>query len=195
MALTEKQERFVEEYLVDLNATQAAIRANYSEKTAYSQGQRLLKNVEVQEAIQTAVKKRSERTEITQDMVLKELASVAFANGTDFARVVVREEPVHVVDEDGQLQQVVKKVQKVELFDTEKVDEKKRAAIASIKEGKYGIEVSSYDKIRALELIGRHLGMFDAKTPQKPEAESNLLEMLVAGTGEDIDTDDLPEVE
>ena len=194
MALTEKQERFVEEYLVDLNATQAAIRANYSKKTAYSQGQRLLKNVEVQEAIQTAVKKRSERTEITQDMVLKELASVAFANGTDFARVVVREEPVHVVDEDGQLQQVVKKVQKVELFDTEKVDEKKRAAIASIKEGKYGIEVSSYDKIRALELIGKHLGMFDTKTPQKTEAESNLLEMLVAGTGEDIDTDDLPEV-
>lgn len=68
--LTDKQKRFVEEYLVDLNATQAAIRAGYSEQTAYSIGQRLLKKVEVQEAIQQAQNKRSERTQITQDEVI-----------------------------------------------------------------------------------------------------------------------------
>lgn len=71
--LTDKQKRFVEEYLVDLNATQTAIRAGYSEQTAYSIGQRLLKKVEVQEAIQQAQNKRSERTQITQDEVIRRL--------------------------------------------------------------------------------------------------------------------------
>lgn len=71
--LTDKQKRFVEEYLVDLNATQAAIRAGYSEQTGYSIGQRLLKKVEVQEAIQQAQNKRSERTQITQDEVIRRL--------------------------------------------------------------------------------------------------------------------------
>lgn len=98
MALTEKQERFVAEYLVDLNATAAAKRANYSERTAYSMGQRLLKKVEIQAAIQEAIKKRARRTEITQDMVLKELAAIAFSNGADFAQVVVREVPEDVWD-------------------------------------------------------------------------------------------------
>lgn len=71
--LTDKQKQFVEEYLVDLNATQAAIRAGYSEQTGYSIGQRLLKKVEVQEAIQQAKNKRSERTQITQDEVIRRL--------------------------------------------------------------------------------------------------------------------------
>lgn len=70
MSLNARQARFVEEYLTDLNATQAAIRAGYSEKTAYSQGQRLLKNVEVQKHITVAQADRSERTGVTQDYVL-----------------------------------------------------------------------------------------------------------------------------
>ena len=194
MALTEKQKRFVAEYLVDLNATQAAIRADYSEKTARSIGQRLLTNVDIQAAIQEAIAKRSERTEITQDRVLQELARVAFANGTDFARVVVCEEPVDVVDEDGELKQVVRRRQMVEILDTEKVDQEKRAAISSIKEGKYGIEVSSYDKVRALELLGKHLGMFDQKMNNAPDTPNNLIDQLTRATEEDLDTDDLPEV-
>ncbi|WP_299316788.1 terminase small subunit [uncultured Halomonas sp.] len=75
-ALTGKKARFVEEYLKDLNATQAAIRAEYSEKTAYSQGQRLLKNVEIQKAIEAASKARSERTRIDSDYVLHRLAEI-----------------------------------------------------------------------------------------------------------------------
>jgi phage terminase small subunit len=71
-----KQARFVEEYLKDLNATQAAIRAEYSVKTAYSQGQRLLKKVEVQKAIEEANKARSERTKIDSDYVLHRLAEI-----------------------------------------------------------------------------------------------------------------------
>ncbi len=71
--LTPKQERFVDEYLVDLNATQAAIRAGYSKKTAEQQGYQLLQKTSVLAAIQEAKSKRSERTEITQDWVLQTL--------------------------------------------------------------------------------------------------------------------------
>jgi phage terminase small subunit len=74
--LTPKQHRFVEEYLVDLNATQAAVRAGYSERTAYSQGQRMLKDVEVAAAVQAAMDSRAQRTEITADYVLSNIAEV-----------------------------------------------------------------------------------------------------------------------
>lgn len=70
MALTPKQQRFVEEYLIDLNATQAAIRAGYSERTAEQQGSRLLSNVKVAKTINDALVSRSKRTEITADYVL-----------------------------------------------------------------------------------------------------------------------------
>lgn len=74
--LTPKQQRFVEEYLIDLNATQAAIRAGYSEKTANEQGSRLLANVSISEAIAEAQAKREERTQITQDYVLSNIQKV-----------------------------------------------------------------------------------------------------------------------
>ena len=80
MALTPKKILFAAEYIIDLNATQAAIRAGYSEKTAYSQGQRLLKDVEVQALIQTYMKERGERTEVNADMVVKELSKIAFSD-------------------------------------------------------------------------------------------------------------------
>lgn len=83
MALTGKQNRFVEEYLIDHNATAAAKRAGYSKKTAGSQGQRLLTNVEIKKKIQQANQKRSERTEITQDRVLEEIGKYAFAEASD----------------------------------------------------------------------------------------------------------------
>jgi len=70
MALTDKQEMFCKEYLIDLNATQAAIRAGYSEKTAQEQSSRLLSNVMVKEYIQDLMDKRSEKTEINADYVL-----------------------------------------------------------------------------------------------------------------------------
>lgn len=68
--LNAKQQRFVDEYLIDLNATQAAIRAGYSEKTANQQGPRLLVNAGIQQAIEAGKAKREERTQITADYVL-----------------------------------------------------------------------------------------------------------------------------
>lgn len=74
--LTPKQQRFVEEYLIDLNATQSAIRAGYSEKTAKSIGQENLTKPDIQKAIEEAQNKRTERTEITQDYVLSNIQKV-----------------------------------------------------------------------------------------------------------------------
>ena len=76
MKLTPKQQRFVEEYLIDLNATQAAIRAGYSAKTAQEQGSRLLSNVMVQQFIQKSMDKRSARTEVTADFVINGIKRV-----------------------------------------------------------------------------------------------------------------------
>lgn len=172
--LTEKQKRFVAEYLVDLNATQAAIRAGYSERTADRIGPELLGKTCVSAEIQRAIQARQKRTEVTQDMVLRELAAIGFAKASDYAQV----------DNNGV----------VRITPTEELSDTQRRALSGIKEGKYGIEVSSYDKVKALELLGKHLGMFNERATQQ-EPENDLVEKLLSGTGEDIDTDDLPEVQ
>jgi phage terminase small subunit len=144
MPLNEKQKRFVKEYLVDLNATQAAIRAGYSKKTAGSQGQRLLKNVEIQTAIQASATRRAQRTEITADRVVEELATVAFSRASDST----------------------------------------------------GAELRYGNKIKALELLCRHLGIFDERNKQTDNpAGDSLLAAISAATSEDIDGDDIPEAE
>ena len=164
--MTAKQQRFCDEYLIDLNATQAAIRSGYSEKTAYSMGQRLLKNVEVQKYIQERKQDRVERTEITQDMVLKELANIAFSNAADYARVIEKQAMVEVegnmvpvLDEDGN--PVTYRTVEAEL--TENLTEDQKKALSVIKKGRDGFEVKPYDKVRALELLGKHLGMWTEK--------------------------------
>ena len=100
MALNAKKNRFVEEYPVDLNATQAAIRAGYSKKTAYSIGQRLLKDVEVQAAIQEAMQKRSKRVEITQDRVLQEYARIAFFDPRKLFEENGKPKDINALDDD-----------------------------------------------------------------------------------------------
>ena len=75
--MTDKQMVFVQEYLKDMNATQAAIRAGYSQRTAYSIGQENLKKPEIKQAIDAAMNERAERTELTQDYVLHNLQEIA----------------------------------------------------------------------------------------------------------------------
>lgn len=171
--MTPKQERFVQEYMIDLNATAAARRAGYSAKTADRIGPELLGKPWVSEAIQAAMAERSRRTAITQDRVLNELAAVAFANGADFARVT---------DIYGA----------VEFVPTEKLDPEKKKAVASIKQGQFGTEVKTYDKIRALELLGKHLGMFSDKSGAVTQEKNNLLEAI---RETEVDTDGIPELE
>ena len=88
--LTPKQQRFVEEYLIDLNATQAAKLAGYSEKTAFRIGTENLHKPAIQVAIQEALQKRSDRTEITADSVLRELAVLAFSDMAHYVQFTAR---------------------------------------------------------------------------------------------------------
>jgi len=87
LGLTAKQQRFVEEYLVDLNATQAAIRAGYSADTAGAIGHENLKKPEIQLALQEARKEQQKRTGITADAVLLEIANVAMADARELVEV------------------------------------------------------------------------------------------------------------
>ena len=100
---TAKQERFVEEYLIDLNATQAAIRAGYSKKTSYSMGQRLLKNVEVAAAIAKAQGARSKRTGITQDYVLANIVETLERCRQVRPVILADGSPAMVETEDGKM--------------------------------------------------------------------------------------------
>ena len=139
--MTKKQKIFADEYLIDLNATRAykvAYPAVKRDETAAQAGSRMLRNVKVAAYIQKRMEERQKRTEITQDRVLEELAAIAFARATDFAEV-----------KDGFV--IIK--------DTAGLSEQQIKAIAG-KEGKFGVELKLNDKEKALELLGRHLGMF-----------------------------------
>ena len=138
--LTPKQERFCEEYLVDLNATQAAIRAGYSEKTANRIAAENLSKLDIQQKIEELRNAQSERTEITADRVLQELAAIAFADRTKIA----------AIQESGE----------VAFTPTDKLSDDVKKTISGIEHGKYGIKVSTCDKIKALELLGKHIGLF-----------------------------------
>ena len=174
--LTERQKRFADEYLVDLNGKQAAIRAGYSERTAEAQASRLLSNVKVQHHIQKRRKERVERTEITQDMVLFELAAIAFSNAADYAQVVEKEatlqtedgDEIQVLDKDGNpvMYRTVEPVLTADLTDRQK------RALSVIKKGRDGFEIKPYDKLRALELIGKHIGMFADKVEVSGEVNN-----------------------
>ncbi|WP_269715780.1 terminase small subunit [Caulobacter sp. NIBR2454] len=182
MALNEKHLRFVEEYLVDLNATQAAIRAGYSPKTAYSQGQRLLKYAEVAAAVAKAQEERAERTKVTADRVLTELAKIGFSDirramkwGSRFV-----ERPEDDTPEGERLEEqshggALKRrkagddgsdafyVTTVEMRDSSELDDDTAAAISEVSQTKEGVRLKLHDKRAALVDIGKHLGMFTDK--------------------------------
>lgn len=175
MALTAKQQRFVDEYLKDLNATQAAIRAGYSKNTADQQASRLLTNVKVRGYLAERQDDRSKRTEITQDMVLRELAKIGFSD----IRKVVRwgETQVRMVDGDeGEAEDMVP-YHGLALIDSAEVDDSTAAAIAEVSQGRDGLKVKLHDKKGALVDIGRHLGMFTAPGHAELDAELKRLEV------------------
>lgn len=151
--LNPKQAAFVEEYLKDLNATQAAIRAGYSARTAEAQGSRLLSHVKVAEAVQAAKDARSKRTEITADRVLQELAKIGFA---DVRRIFAPGgsllSPTDMDDDTAAA------VQSVEVVERPRRNADGEVEIEQIK------KVRLNDKLGALTQMGRHLGMFTDKT-------------------------------
>ncbi len=156
--MTPKQASFVAEYLVDLNATQAAIRAGYSPKTAGQIGDENLKKPEIAAALQEAMKAREQRTEITQDRVLRELARIGFA---DIRKVVKWGEGTALVDPETGSTVVVNDVA---LIGSEAIDEDTALAISEISQTAQGLKIKMHDKKGALVDIGRHLGMFLDRT-------------------------------
>lgn len=158
MQLTTKQAQFVEEYLVDLNATQAAIRSGYSEETAQQQGSRLLLNVVVGKAIADAMAQRSVRTRVTADRVLTELARIGFS---DIRSVVAwRANVAETGEEDEDGEPKTRAFNEVELIGSDLIDHDAAAAVAEISQGKDGaLKVKMHNKVSALQEIGRHLGV------------------------------------
>ncbi|HEK1684097.1 TPA: terminase small subunit [Pseudomonas putida] len=175
MALTAKQQRFVDEYLIDLNATQAAIRAGFSAKTARQAGNRLLTNVDIQQAIQAGMEARSGRVAITQDMVLRELAKIGFSD----IRKVVRwgETTVRMVDGEEESAEDMVPYHGLALIDSTEIDDDTAGAIAEVSQGKEGLKVKLHDKKGALVDIGRHLGMFGHGGPSELDEELKRLEI------------------
>lgn len=146
MKLNSKQARFVDEYIKDLNATQAAIRAGYSERTANQQASRLLANVKVQAAIQVAMNKRSEQLKIDAEYVLRRLGEIDQMDAID------------ILHDDGSIKPIREwpaiwrqMISGLDVMEIAQGDEPSAAAI--IKKIKWP------DKIRNLELIGRHVGV------------------------------------
>ena len=173
--LTEKQKRFVAEYLVDLNATAAAKRAGYSEKSASRIAIELLNKTQVSEEIKKRRGELQSKLKITQEKVLQELAAIAFANGTDFVTVTGA----------GLL----------DVKPTSQVSKEKLPAIAGIKYSQTGIEIKLHDKVRALELLGKHLGVFATGGSAAAAEENNIFEVIEQSTREEIDTNEIPEIE
>lgn len=144
--LTEKQRKFCEEYLIDLNATKSAIRAGYSEKTAMEQGYQLLQKTSVQEEIQRAMDERSKRTEITADRVLQELAHIAFDDIKNYLDFYPDPESKYGM--------------RIDVKDSREIDTRN---VAEVSIGKDGFKFKNYCKDHALVNLGKHLKLFTEK--------------------------------
>lgn len=189
VALTAKQERFVAEYLIDLNATQAAIRAGYSQKAAESIGYENLRKPQIAKEIALKQEELQSKLEITQEKVLFELAKIGFANITDFLEYKTMLRKVGEEDGEPTYDWAISVIAK----DSEDIDGSAIQEVSVSKDGTFKFKL--YDKLSALDKIGRHLGMFEATAKNKPVEENNLLEAIAGNIDEGVDIDDIPEIE
>ncbi len=180
--LNARQQKFCDEYLIDLNATQAAIRAGYTSKYANTNANKLLQNTTIAEYIAKRQAAREKRTEITQDMVLREIANIAFANAADYVQVIEKDATAEI---DGKIIAILDnegnrvKYKTVEPVLTAELSKEQQKALSIIKRGRDGFEVRPYDKLKALELLGKHLGMFDKKEEEQAEkADDGFIDAL-----------------
>lgn len=137
--MTTRQIIFIDEYLKDLNATKAAIRSGYSQTTAYSIGSENLKKPEIKEILLEEFQLRSIRSKITSDQLIKALAGIAFAQLSDFADW----------DDKG-----------IYLKPSNQIESEKLQGLQLVDVSKQKVQIDFNKKIKALELLGRHLGMW-----------------------------------
>lgn len=144
-----KRDLFVREYLIDLNATQAAIRAGFSAKTAGSAGQRLLKRVDISAQIKNVSRQRAARVEVTADTVLRELLNIARVDLSQCYTATGELKSIHEIPED--VRRAIAGIEVDEIMEGRGVDAVK---VGETKKLKF------WDKPRALELLGKHLKLF-----------------------------------
>lgn len=172
MALTPRQELFALEYLKDLNATQAAIRAGYSAKTAKEQGYRLLTNIHVSAYIELHHRPRVEKLALQAADVVEGLRRGAFYDVRNLVRWGEREvEELVTTTTKGKTVKTKRKVLMpfAQLVPSHEVDDDTAAAIGGVKMGAHGVELKMVDRIAALGQLGRHFGIFE-----KDRADTNV---------------------
>lgn len=148
---THKQQRFCQEYLIDLNATQAAIRAGYNKRTARAIGSENLTKPHIQAEIQRLMDERARQTEITAEDVIRELAKIGFSKITDF---------IEFGDIETMIEKAGSRKKQKQVLKMKSSDEIDGSVVAEVRQTANGLTFKLYDKAKALELLGRHLGMF-----------------------------------
>jgi len=159
MALTPKQERFIAEYLIDLNASASAVRAGYSPRRSMEIGYQLLHKTPVQEALKKEMDKRSDRTAITADRVLAEYAKIGFADIKDFLSFGTVKVQEDTDEETGE--PIYGYRQMVDAKPSAEVDGTMINEVSINRDGTFKFKL--HDKQKALDQIGKHLGMFVEK--------------------------------
>lgn len=168
--LTDKQEKFVQE-LIKGKSQREAYRTAYPTSVKWldtavdCNASKVFSDAKVLQRYESLkgrlLKEAEDDCIITAKQVLQELANIALANGSDFAEVIEKEYPVK--DKDGNLTGETRIYSAVEITPTESVDKTKRSAIAGIEQTQSGIKIKQHDKVKALELLGKHLGLFVEK--------------------------------
>lgn len=162
---------FVREYLIDRNATQAAIRAGYSPKTARQQGARLLSRADVAAQVAAVASATLDRLDVTKERITRELAKIAFSDPRDYSTWGPKLR--RFLDKNG----VMHETSGVELIAAEDLEDDAAAAISEIGEGRQGIKIKLHDKVAALKMLGSELGMFRDRQPG--DAPDNPFHLLV----------------
>lgn len=160
--LTYRQKMFCLEYIKDLNAAQASVRAGFSPKHPNDGGAKLMAKPHVRAEVKRLMADREKRLEIAADEIINELIVIAKANAADFVQVTVREG----TDSEGNPVEVCR----VQIKPTDEIDKEKIAALAGIRQRVCGVEVKLFDKLKAIELLMRHMGLLRNKTEDREKA-------------------------
>jgi len=148
MALNPKQERFVAEYVANPNASEAARRAGYSARSAYSTGERMLRNAEVKAAIDAGLQQVKARIQLSMDRTLEEIARVAYADPRKLFDETGKLRPIHELDDI-----TAATIASVEVSTESDRDDESNTVTTTTK-------IKSWDKMRALDMAGRYHGLF-----------------------------------
>lgn len=159
-SLSNNQKLFCQEYLkLGMNGTQAYLNVYKTckkEETAMASASRLLRNVKVKEYIEELQSKVEEKAIVSIEDIVKELTAIAFTDRTKISKMVTKEK---------QLEKTTLVYKAIDFPDTDTLDNETKKVIAGYKQTQSGPAVETYDKMKALELLGKYLGMFKDEAP------------------------------